>query len=449
MVIVRGVFELMCQILSGPVFIVHSIAPKATLCNVIYESFIGHPYLRTILSVSERQLLWGKNQKFFFHKNKCKFEGVKVKILLILVVVYLSGAFSWWTYSLINLSAMTRNNKTEVIKLTANMVQSELTEWIQDQEEGTPILLNGKPFSVDTLALKHIVFLRYGDAFRVLFAPLPDRDRLDVYITPSLSELNKINNEYRSRKRAYYAEAIFFFFIFIGGFLWLFRSIEKIVNLNRLQRNFMMSVTHELKTPVSSIKLISQTLQKRNLGQTQTENLLKKADVSADRLNALIESMLTAVKIENKTLTTHFTEIQALTFVRDIIEEIRVLEPFEGDITLQINENMSLYGDPASLKIMIKNLISNAIKYSEGAVNLAITGNNKELQFADQGIGVARSERKNIFKQFYRVGDENTRTTKGTGIGLYLVKNILKIHKAQVEIRENKPKGTIFIIRFS
>lgn len=385
---------------------------------------------------------------FFFHKNKCKFEGVKVKILLILVVIYLSGAFSWWTYSLINLSAITRDNKTEVIKLSANMVQTELSEWIQEQKAGVPILLNGRQFYADTMAIKRVVELRYGNAFSVCFSPIFEQERFDVFVTPSKTELNQINNEYKSRKRAYYAEAIFFFFIFIGGFLWLFRSIEKIVNLNRLQRNFMMSATHELKTPVSSIKLISQTLQKRNLGQTQTDALLKKADLSADRLNALIESMLTAVKIEYKTLITRFLEIQTEPFIQNIIDEMKDLEPFQGTIVLDIEEGMTLYGDPASLKIVIKNLINNAIKYSEELVNLTIIGKGKELHFADQGIGVALSERKNIFKQFYRVGDENTRTTKGTGIGLYLVKNILKIHKAKIKVQKNQPKGTIFTIRF-
>ncbi len=109
-------------------------------------------------------------------------------------------------------------------------------------------------------------------------------------------------------------------------------------------------------------------------------------------------------------------------------------------------------GDRLTIELCLSNLIENTVKYSpnggEVVISSKLKGGNRMVYVADQGIGISDKEKKRVFEKFYRVGNEDTRTTKGTGLGLYLVKQILKWPKATIRVKDNTPMGSIFVLTF-
>jgi signal transduction histidine kinase len=134
-------------------------------------------------------------------------------------------------------------------------------------------------------------------------------------------------------------------------------------------------------------------------------------------------------------------------------EKINIVYSTNPDFQFQFDEEpMMITGDEISLKLVFSNLFQNAIKYagadSEISVRYVKNDNGFMISVSDNGKGIEEKEYKSIFKKFYRVGDENIRETKGTGLGLFLVKQILKSHKADISAEANKPRGTTFNITF-
>ena len=128
------------------------------------------------------------------------------------------------------------------------------------------------------------------------------------------------------------------------------------------------------------------------------------------------------------------------------------IEDFQR-LDIQIPSDLKFYADEQMISTVIRNLVTNAIKYSEGQgkinIESQVNDNNFTLTFTDEGIGISDDEKKNIFKKFYRVGEEKTRTTPGSGLGLFLVKKITEIHGGKVTVENNLPKGSKFILAFS
>ena len=112
-----------------------------------------------------------------------------------------------------------------------------------------------------------------------------------------------------------------------------------------------------------------------------------------------------------------------------------------------------IFGDILSLRLVFSNIFQNTLKYAgvKAQVVISITENNNLLQIkiADNGPGIAQKEKNKIFKKFYRIGDENTRQSQGTGLGLFLVKQILRKHKSNITVEKNSPNGAIFNITFN
>jgi signal transduction histidine kinase len=374
---------------------------------------------------------------------------VKVKVLLITVALYLIGAFSWWTYSLINLSNLSFEIKINNLETAAILAESKLHDLLikANVPNGVPVYYQEKTYYTDTQLLSELIQLKLDHKFNTHYPTLLS-GQLDVQIKPSKSEIILLQQELTSRKRAYYSEAVFFMFLLVVGFGWVYNSLEKILNLNRLQKNFMMSVTHELNTPIAAVKLITQTLKKRKLEPEQQQDLIEKVEQNSDRLQKLIEGLLMAVKLERKTLETSFTEIKLKPLLLDLVNDILTSPSFTGKITLNVDPELKIWGDAMSLKIAFSNIIDNAIKYTGQHLILTIYNENKTIFFADNGPGIPKQEQRKIFRQFYRIGDENTRNTKGTGIGLYLVHNIIKMHKAKITVANNYPHGSIFKLIF-
>lgn len=261
-------------------------------------------------------------------------------------------------------------------------------------------------------------------------------------------EYQRLMEKYQRQARMVWGEGSVLFLGLLWGFWLIQRSLQKEVDLNNQRRNFLLSVTHELKSPISSIRLILQTFQKRKLDEAQQAKFLNAALVEADRLHELVDNLLLSSRLENA-YEPFIEEINVAVMIEELIEKCRLKFP-RAAFNFVKNEVPILRGDKQGLVSLFTNLLENAAKYSGEQAVVTITQQfvtNKFLfDIADNGVGIPAAEKRLVFEKFYRVGSEMTRKTKGTGLGLYIVAQIVKLHNGLISIVDNTPKGTIFKI---
>ncbi len=247
--------------------------------------------------------------------------------------------------------------------------------------------------------------------------------------------------------------SVFLFLLCIGAY-FLHQSIKKEDKLREQQQNFLLSVTHELKSPLAAIKLSLQTIVKRDLDKVRQTSLLNNSLKDIDRLDDLVENMLLATKIENRSYSFPKEEFDFSEMVVKITDRLQIHScGCEQVINLKIQPGVKIMGDPFTLSSVVTNLVENAVKYSGPCAEVSVELKNKDghpfLTVSDKGPGIPDDEKMLIFDKFYRVGDENVRKSKGTGLGLFIVKEVLQKHDADISVRDNVPQGAIFEITFS
>ncbi|NCS88809.1 MAG: two-component sensor histidine kinase [Ignavibacteria bacterium CG2_30_36_16] len=232
----------------------------------------------------------------------------------------------------------------------------------------------------------------------------------------------------------------------------IFRQLNVQLKMTRMYDNFIATITHELKSPLSSIQLYLETLSTRNVQQEKREEFYKLMMKDANRLKKLMDSILEIAALEQKRLDHNYTVCASDKTLRQIIhasEEHLNLSPKSYSIKGTLSSLILM--DKTAMGIVIDNLFDNAIKYTYGPVNVNITFKQLRkkvlIEFQDTGIGVPLNEQKKIFNKFYRVADKNSPTVKGTGLGLYWVKEIIKSHKGKISVTsEGINKGSTFKI---
>ena len=250
-------------------------------------------------------------------------------------------------------------------------------------------------------------------------------------------------------------EGTMFAVIFIVGAISLHKSIRKERRLQNQKKNFLLSVTHELKSPLASIKLLLQTIQKRDLTKEQIQDFIGKSLLDIERLDDMVENMLLASKIENKSYTFPKAQFNLSALVDNVVNRLQLnkCDLNEQLINAEIEPKIEITGDKFALTSVVTNLIENAIKYSGPCEVVDVKLYSKEgkvyFEVADHGIGIAETEKSRIFDKFYRVGSEDTRNTKGTGLGLYIVKEVLDKHEASIRVKDNNPSGSVFEVVFA
>lgn len=262
-------------------------------------------------------------------------------------------------------------------------------------------------------------------------------------------ESGKISVTEKRKTAQYLGEGVTFFLLIMAGAVFVFRAVRRELRISEQQQNFMIAITHELKTPISVAKLNLETLQKRKLDEQQQKRLLQTTLEETNRLNALCNNMLLSSQIEagGYRITNEETNISELitTCVQDFISRYP-----QQKIETMIAPGIFIQGDRLLLQMLVNNLVENAIKY--GPKHLPVTILLSEvngkiiLQVKDLGQGIATEERDKIFNKFYRVGNAATKSAKGTGLGLYLCKKIAKQHNANISVTDNTPSGANFTV---
>jgi two-component system phosphate regulon sensor histidine kinase PhoR len=245
----------------------------------------------------------------------------------------------------------------------------------------------------------------------------------------------------------------FFFVVIIVGVILFIVYLTRQIMLNQLQKNFIDSVTHELKTPLTSIKLYIETLKKHDLSREKKEDFLNIMLKDVERLDTLVDHILESAKLDHLARSYQVKEIKMeplLNYCSEIITNRYNLE--QGDITLKTDDNMVITSDPTALQLVLINLLDNSVKYSNDNIKIIIEAYTNiagkvDIVIKDFGEGIPKPEINKIFSRFYRISNEITGNKKGSGLGLFIVKETINNLKGKIEVSsEGKNKGTTFKI---
>jgi signal transduction histidine kinase len=324
-------------------------------------------------------------------------KSLSLRIFSLAIMIYMFVAFLWWAYLL------TRKNQvlldTQIELLSTQYQSAENTE---------------------TVALEN---------------------------TPAYKKLVEENE--RQHKMILGEGVAFSFTLLIG--LWLIhRSYRREMAAARQQSNFLLSITHELKSPIASIRLGLETILKRELTKEQSTKLSVNALKETNRLNELVNDLLFSARLE-KAYKPDFDTIDLKEFFERLEKDVRNTHPDDTFYFSFPETTARANFDRQAITLVLTNLIENGLKYNMSQqksihVEVKLKQNKLQIKIADNGIGIPEEEKKNVFKKFYRIGNEDTRSTKGTGLGLYIVKEIIAAHKGRITLDSNEPKGSIFKI---
>lgn len=328
-----------------------------------------------------------------------------------------------------------------------NMIHGRFTT-----KDSMMFFYNGKQLFADTTALQQYVLNKFPN-YDITFQPGVDLSKsYKVFIKPSV--IKEENAKFRSKKAGWISEGITMGLIMLVISIAMFLFLNRILDINQQQNNFLLAVTHELKTPVASAKLAIETAARDLKPEKETQiKLLALADRNLMRLGKMMDHVLMITRLES----VHRSHIEQIIVLKDLVEhtleELQSSIPATAKIDIQLEDDLTITGDQDQLMMALSNLINNAIKYSEeGKAHVTIKSfiekNRIAMSISDEGQGIPPSEKRKIFRKFYRIGDENTRSTAGSGLGLYLVTKILRQHKAIISVEDNIPQGSVFKIVF-
>lgn len=265
---------------------------------------------------------------------------------------------------------------------------------------------------------------------------------------PSYLELRKT---YDRQVYMILAEGLVFILTLVAGIYLINRSYRKEVESVKQQRNFLLSITHELKSPLAAIRLSLDTLKKRDLNLEMKNKVTSIGLQETSRLTSLVEDLLLSSKLDTS-YKPNLEPIDLKETAEAWINQMQIkYAEFTFNLTCEGDEFMIL-ADHNGINSIFSNLLENAVKYRGDCTTFLVKLKEKEdslqISFLDYGVGISNFEKKKVKNKFYRVGNEDTRKTKGSGLGLYIVDKVVEAHAGNLTIQDNQPKGTIFTVTF-
>lgn len=361
----------------------------------------------------------------------------KANIIVALLATYILIAFTWWTY------AHYKNNQT-IYEQQVSLTEYKCYEASFEMER----LRDGNMFE-DTTDAKNFFYSKYPDLELIYLDSIRPLD--SFMVRPKLKTYVDLEDKYKRRFIMYLTEGIVMILLLFWGIVRIYETFRKSLQLRKMQSNFLLSITHELKTPIAAVKLYLETFLKRKLTEEQTKQIATNAVGDINRLQGLVENLLLSAQIDNNKLSLNLTKENLSELITNIAHKFALPRNLNERMQLNVAPDVYAFIDKNAFEMLMNNLLSNAEKYCEDELFIKITLNCDDkhinLQIADNGIGISKNDKKLIFSKFYRSGDELTRKTKGTGLGLFIVFNIVQQHKGQITVLDNKPKGVIFNIK--
>ncbi|HMC85196.1 MAG TPA: ATP-binding protein [Chitinophagaceae bacterium] len=266
-----------------------------------------------------------------------------------------------------------------------------------------------------------------------------------------LQKVEAVTAEEKRKNAQYIGEGFAFLLVILIGALYVYRAVRRQIKMTLQQQNFMMAITHELKTPIAIAKLNLETLHKHTLDQSKQQKLLLATLQEVNRLNTLTNNILVSSQLEDGGYKLLKEELDLSLLTANCVQDFHSRFA-DRKMNSAVEEDIDISGDALLLQIMINNLLDNAVKYApkESRINFSLYKNALGifLKCADEGPGIADEEKNKVFDRFYRIGNEQVRKAKGTGLGLYLCKKIAADHNADISVTNNHPAGSIFTVHF-
>lgn len=378
--------------------------------------------------------------------------------IAIFIALYMTAALGWWTYSLLKYSVAESELQLELLEnkklLCYQKFQSE-NSGINPQKTTDFFSYKIKTADFNNAKKSAEICAKYYQ-LKLELVPTPiDADSMVIKVifsTPKAT-IDRINQRLNSKQKAWLGEGVTVGFITLIIIGLMYYYLEKIIRFNQQKTNFMMAVTHELKTPIAAAKLAIQTVI-RNKNKENQDRVLEISKQSMDRLSGMMERVLLATQFENRIPVKAEKWVHLHDIVCSAIDEVQFADGELLKNSLVESQDFLILCDEQMIKIVFINLFTNSIKYSEeNCVNVSVNSFIRDgvygVTVSDQGIGIPVDERNHIFEKFYRIGDEKTRSRQGSGLGLYLVKQILQLHKASIDVAANTPNGSKFNIVFN
>jgi signal transduction histidine kinase len=362
----------------------------------------------------------------------------KTGIVFGIVTAYIIAAFAWWTVAHIRAGNKLYVAQKERLELSCYKASSELSAAL-DQE-----------LFEDTIGGRKYLETNFPD-LEVVFDE-GDFPLQQYLIRPKQQAYDQLIRKHERTELMYILEGVVMMGLLFWGIIWIYNNLQNKLKLKRQQSNFLLSITHELKTPLASIKLYLETLQKRTLEKEQANTIIQNSLGDVERLRDLVDNVLLAAQLDihKYELQLHRTNVSEL--IRKTVSRYVTPRSLQERVVLRLEEDVFLNTDEGALDMVISNLLSNAIKYSQGSgqVEIALhsTPGHVFLIVSDEGQGISAEDKEMIFSKFYRSGDEQTRKTKGTGLGLFIVKNLMILLHGDIRVKDRQPKGTIFELIF-
>ena len=248
---------------------------------------------------------------------------------------------------------------------------------------------------------------------------------------------------------------VIFFALIITGLILNTIFLVREIRRNEQHDAFLNAVTHELKTPIASIKLYLETLKARDLDKEKRDEFYDIMLADNQRLLGTVEQVLLASRTREKQRLMNLAEIDMSELLTDTIKTVREQQHL-SETAIRFSApaaGIKVLGDKTELQTAITNLLDNAVKYSGGepkiSVRLGSSGTKTaEVYIKDNGVGIARADLKRVFKRFYRVPNATDTAAKGTGLGLAIVRSIIEKHGGRVKAEsKGEGKGTTFFIQ--
>lgn len=240
--------------------------------------------------------------------------------------------------------------------------------------------------------------------------------------------------------------------ILLGLFIIFIYNLKNF-QLFRLQKNFIDNFTHELKTPVTSLRLFLETFLKHDLPRDEQVKHIRTMLSDVNRLETTIGSILDLAEIEGRTYAGDFVDTDLVSMIRQFYQKTRhIFKNCAITVSASPGDVFMCRINPHLFEMLLMNLSTNAMKYNDAdtpEINVSFEKKKKKVlvRLADNGIGISPSEQKNIFKKFYQAGRADDRSAKGSGLGLYLVANIVRLHKGKIWVEDRADgNGSVFTV---
>jgi signal transduction histidine kinase len=229
---------------------------------------------------------------------------------------------------------------------------------------------------------------------------------------------------------------------------------KALAELDRARREFMQIASHELRTPLTVIRGYASLLEDGSLGPMPpaAQQALRTLMDKSSEMRGQVERMLLVARLEDGVAPPQLTEIDLRTVVSDAVDRVRPqVQLRQGKVDLELaSAPLTVVGDPERLATAVDNLLQNAVKFSEGPPQIEVTGDRQNgrvrLVVKDHGIGIPTAARPRLFEKFYRVSDPELHNVVGTGIGLYLVRQVVEGHGGKVSVDSQPGEGSAFEI---